>query len=798
MTASQLPATAWLQPSNNPALRIQILPRWSLIAVIDNPACPFTRPSRLQQFQVAMNQDNHSVLDSEPALATQSTTSHMFQNSTDFGIEGSQFVNVQGDMNIHPMIPLVAPGKLVPNAPSPQTTVFSESGNYSSQLLYRSRGFPLYVPGPQINLPENYRRKGVAIGDVGTVTPDGDFDFFFNIYLPADDPINENIPEDFVPLSHYKSVDVHHRHFEPGDYVASRSIQEINGDFSSGDPGGEFVFSCEGPTGAILALPYGSHQVKLRDLATMRRYATKHAESWYRYANETRGRELVNGSLYLVSGWEKTASWGMALFHDISPQNEFELSFRPTTDAEAGYKYRWQGTRFHHKHVDLPPVDGTPPNQTTFIHAFAISLGEGIRGKLFGAVELCPLVDSPPTAGQSGRGFVPFGSQSSLFSWSFSIFRGGDQSEGRQCAENGIISDAAPIPKVFHPSQIIHEHILREVPQARVVITHDDDWRDVFGDDGTVPTSSELQKAIFDRFKIMEDDGVVFLSAKSEPTPLEHKGPSYPPEMDLHNKPSSTETVDLPVPSPAGDELTFDQPTYAYSSSSNNVAGHYGHRRSESGSPVPCYEDYLDYSIPQGSPVISPGLSRIDISSQFSKHDNQLEPTSATSVDISGESAAWSPTQESSRSHNVPWAATANDHNVVDDYVAQPPPNRSMSTAPVGFPYNLPRTTRQQMLRNEMSESLGRNLLWQRKLSRTDVTGPQPRRTKSTMNVPGAGQGGRQAEKSLVRVTLREPGTERRETLPPMDPPVLEGAPKKKLVRNLSWADLSDFHRTGW
>jgi hypothetical protein len=90
----------------------------------------------------------------------------------------------------------------------------------------------LYVPGPQINLPENYRRKGVAIGDVGTITPDGDFDFFFNIYLPADDPINENIPEDFVPLSHYKSVDVHHRHFEPGDYVASRSIQEINGDFS--------------------------------------------------------------------------------------------------------------------------------------------------------------------------------------------------------------------------------------------------------------------------------------------------------------------------------------------------------------------------------------------------------------------------------------------------------------------------------------------------------------------------------------------------------------------------------------
>ncbi|KAJ6553908.1 hypothetical protein DFH09DRAFT_987921 [Mycena vulgaris] len=134
---------------------------------------------------------------------------------------------------------------------------------------------------------------------------------------------------------------------------------------------------------------------------------------------------------------------------------------------------------------------------------------------------------------------------------------------------------------------------------------------------------------------------------------------------------------------------------------------------------------------------------------------------------------------------------------------------RAMATAPVGFPYNLPapappstpRTTRHQMLRNEMSESLRHNLLWQRKLSRTDFIGPQPRRTKSTVNVPGAGAegAGRQAEKSLVRVTLRAPGTERREgTLPPMDPPLVDGAPKKKLVRNLSWADTSDYHRTGW
>ncbi|KAJ7715062.1 hypothetical protein B0H16DRAFT_1617066 [Mycena metata] len=152
---------------------------------------------------------------------------------------------------------------------------------------------------------------------------------------------------------------------------------------------------------------------------------------------------------------------------------------------------------------------------------------------------------------------------------------------------------------------------------------------------------------------------------------------------------------------------------------------------------------------------------------------------------------------------DAPWVAAPNAN---DDYVPQPPPDRSMPTAPVGFPYNLPapalpstpRTTRQHMLLNEMSESLRHNLLWQRRLSRTDMTGPPPRRTKSTVNVTTA-QGGRQPEKSVVRVTPRAPGAERRDTtLPPLDPPVPAVAPKKKLVRNYSMGDTSTYHYSGW
>jgi hypothetical protein len=83
------------------------------------------------------------------------------------------------------------------------------------------------VPAPQRNLPAEYRRNGVAIGDIGRVTPEGIFDFFFNIYLPLDHAINANIPEDFSPMPAYAPIDVFHLDFSPGDYVSSPTVQRL-------------------------------------------------------------------------------------------------------------------------------------------------------------------------------------------------------------------------------------------------------------------------------------------------------------------------------------------------------------------------------------------------------------------------------------------------------------------------------------------------------------------------------------------------------------------------------------------
>ncbi|KAJ7301654.1 hypothetical protein DFH08DRAFT_906608, partial [Mycena albidolilacea] len=368
-------------------------------------------------------------------------------------------------------------------------------------------------------------------------------------------------------------------------------------------PGGEFVFNCDGPNGAVLALPHGSHLEKLENLESMRRYAAQYVESWYKYVNETRGRGLANGSLYLVTGWEKANSWGMASYHNVALQNDFQLLFRPTADAANRHRYRWQGPHCRRKHADPPPVDETPLNQTIFIHAFAISVCENIWGKLFG-VEVCQPADSSNLQKNSGRGFVPYGSRGSSFGWSFffgSSYSGGKQYTGKAPAPgNGMVSDASPIPKIIHPSEIIHERVLREAPQATVVITHDDDWRDVFRDDVTKTTEKtfwDLQQAIFDRFEIVEEDGIAFLMPTSHTT------------------------------------VTRNAATMA-------AKEHHEDRIAIDDTP-------LDYSAPQGLPAMSSGMSPID--TQLSPRDvplanNQL--FSAASVDISAHSEAqWFPTR---------------------------------------------------------------------------------------------------------------------------------------------------------
>lgn len=72
-------------------------------------------------------------------------------------------------------------------------------------------------------------------------------------------------------------------------------------------------FCISGAEGAILFAPDGAVTEDLTNLSQLRQYMSENIESWYRYANGPRGRELANGDLRLVVGYDKTTAWGMAV-----------------------------------------------------------------------------------------------------------------------------------------------------------------------------------------------------------------------------------------------------------------------------------------------------------------------------------------------------------------------------------------------------------------------------------------------------------------------------------------------------
>ena len=107
---------------------------------------------------------------------------------------------------------------------------------YETLLTQNKRGYALWIPEPNKNLPVPYQRKGIQIGDVGIITPDGSFSFIFNICVPRNDPINpQSLPEDFSPIHPpIDPIDIRKLAvFKEGSYLASASIEKSQDDTTS-------------------------------------------------------------------------------------------------------------------------------------------------------------------------------------------------------------------------------------------------------------------------------------------------------------------------------------------------------------------------------------------------------------------------------------------------------------------------------------------------------------------------------------------------------------------------------------
>ena len=93
------------------------------------------------------------------------------------------------------------------------------------------------------------------------------------------------------------------------------------------------VFETSASEGAILTMPEGAVAYYLQNIPAFRDYVAENVEKWYKFVNGVLRREAKNGDVRLVIGCDKTTSWGMAAFANVTQHKVNQLRFKATEDS---------------------------------------------------------------------------------------------------------------------------------------------------------------------------------------------------------------------------------------------------------------------------------------------------------------------------------------------------------------------------------------------------------------------------------------------------------------------------------
>lgn len=104
------------------------------------------------------------------------------------------------------------------------------------------------------------------------------------------------------------------------------------------------MFEFDTSEGATLFLPDGASRKDLRNMEKFRTCAMENGVEWYKHAMGKFGREAGNGSIMLVTGCDKTVSWGIASYRTESKSEVVRLSFKAAevVKGSASFVYRWE------------------------------------------------------------------------------------------------------------------------------------------------------------------------------------------------------------------------------------------------------------------------------------------------------------------------------------------------------------------------------------------------------------------------------------------------------------------------
>ncbi|KAF8556855.1 hypothetical protein OG21DRAFT_530348 [Imleria badia] len=414
-----------------------------------------------------------------------------------------------------------------------------------SRYLVGPEGYPLWTPQLKAELPEDYQREGLKIGDVGHVLPrNGSFDVLFNITLPRNQqPDPKLVREGFRPVildqadfaTQHDAVSVHgviprasveltSKHVDTGrDQTPSRA---------------DYEFSMSMEDGAVLILPEGAQS---RDLQNEKRFldeAIRHAVDWYECATEEGGRLISNDSLYLITGFHKAHSWSLgAAGRSVSSLHEQRSAkFKVGQIHEGGLTaeaYSWEATHGFEgrvgpmhpyqlpNHILSGGIRGGVPNQTVFIRGFRITVNKILFLKTVSV-----------KAGQNTHfKFTGFGSNMFNLLWGGTaeptsssgaesstdntVDQDSSVNRSRLDTDTRVTIDHMPsVSQTFHPGDLINQYMLKKEPRAMIAITHDSLWIEMLRMEILEPAAfsheNRLQDVLQKYYRMMIEDGAVY------------------------------------------------------------------------------------------------------------------------------------------------------------------------------------------------------------------------------------------------------------------------------------------------
>ncbi|KAL0063001.1 hypothetical protein AAF712_010132 [Marasmius tenuissimus] len=240
----------------------------------------------------------------------------------------------------------------------------------------------------------------------------------------------------------------------------------------------------------------GADRTDASNKSAFSEYAFRHGESWYRFANETLGREASNGELYLITGFDKSNSWENAVIYNRSNANSYTLAF---TTAGLGPEGRLKLSKTTSNGSSLShrcSSDETFHNQSLFIRGFRISVRQGVRARFGSRTKVVSTYKAPQGEILDTLGGIPFGgscgSSGSVASSSRYPAAGSppmndtssSDSSGPWDGESDTSweEDFIPESNIHHPLVAINDYILKSREDATLVVTHDDDWISLLDD----------------------------------------------------------------------------------------------------------------------------------------------------------------------------------------------------------------------------------------------------------------------------------------------------------------------------